>query len=40
MTGTYAEIVPIIEVDGYIIGNGKPGPITEKIRATYKSYVR
>jgi branched-chain amino acid aminotransferase len=30
LTGTAAEIVPIVEVDARRIGNGKPGPITAK----------
>lgn len=30
LTGTAAEIVPIVEVDARQIGNGKPGPITSK----------
>src|SRR5208283_163793 len=28
LTGTGAEIVPIVKVDGRVIGNGKPGPLT------------
>ena len=28
LTGTAAEIVPIVEVDARVIGDGKPGPIT------------
>jgi branched-chain amino acid aminotransferase len=28
LTGTAAEIIPVIEVDGRIIGNGTPGPLT------------
>jgi len=30
-TGTAAEVTPISEVNGRIIGNGKPGPITKKV---------
>lgn len=30
LTGTAAEIVPIIEIDARLIGHGKPGPITAK----------
>ncbi len=32
LTGTAAEIVPVVVVDGRIIGDGKPGKITSKIR--------
>lgn len=31
VTGTAAEIAPIVEVDGRIIGDGKPGKITKKL---------
>ena len=26
LTGTAAEVIPVVEVDGRKIGNGKPGP--------------
>lgn len=32
MTNTTSEIAPIVEVDGTIIGNGIPGPITKKLQ--------
>jgi len=28
LTGTAAEIIPVVKVDGRVIGSGKPGPIT------------
>jgi len=31
-TGTAAEVTPIREVDGRMIGNGARGPITTKLR--------
>lgn len=34
-TGTIAEIVPVIEVDGRTIGDGTPGPITRRVTALY-----
>ena len=34
-TGTAAEITPIREVDGHIIGPGKRGPVTENIQRTF-----
>ena len=36
LTGTAAEIVPVVEVDGRKISNGKPGEITKKIREEFK----
>lgn len=35
MTGTAAEIVPVRSVDKITIGEGKRGPITEKIQSTF-----
>lgn len=34
-TGTAAEVTPIREVDGRIIGAGKPGPLTLKLQALF-----
>jgi len=31
LTGTAAELVPVVEVDGRAIGKGKPGPVTAKL---------
>jgi len=39
LTGTAAEIVPIIKVDGRIIGDGKPGKITKHLIQEFKNYV-
>ncbi len=38
-TGTAAEVTPIREVDERIIGNGKRGPITEKIQTDFFDIV-
>ncbi|HOK56599.1 MAG TPA: branched-chain-amino-acid transaminase [bacterium] len=35
LTGTAAEIVPVVVVDNRIIGDGKPGKITMKIRKEF-----
>jgi branched-chain amino acid aminotransferase len=39
-TGTAAELTPIREVDDRIIGDGKPGPTTKEIQATFFDIVR
>lgn len=39
-TGTAAEVLPIRELDGRILGTGKRGPITEKLQAQYFDLVR
>lgn len=36
LTGTAAEIVPVVRVDNRIIGDGKPGKITLKIRREFQ----
>ena len=40
LTGTAAEIVPVIKADGRFIGNGKPGPITVRIIARFREMTR
>jgi branched-chain amino acid aminotransferase len=39
-TGTAAEVVPIRSLDGRVIGEGRRGPVTEKIQAMYFDAVR
>ncbi|MGR9115837.1 MAG: branched-chain amino acid transaminase [Gammaproteobacteria bacterium] len=38
-TGSAAEVTPIRELDGRVIGNGGRGPVTEKLQALYFDYV-
>ena len=38
-TGTAAEITPIREVDGRLIGSGQPGPITKKLQTRFFNIV-
>ena len=40
LTGTAAEVTPIREVDGRMIGEGKPGPITKKLQAKFFDIVK
>lgn len=39
VTGTFGAQVPVIEVDGRCIGDGRPGPMFAKIRALYKEML-
>lgn len=39
LTGTAAEIIPIVEVDARPIGSGKPGPITAKFLELFRKLV-
>jgi branched-chain amino acid aminotransferase len=36
LTGTGAELGPVVEVDGRKIATGKPGPVTQKVLAAFR----
>ena len=40
LTGTAAEVIPVVECDGRPIGNGKPGPITRDLLNRFHKLVR
>jgi branched-chain amino acid aminotransferase len=40
LTGTAAEVIPVVECDGRPIGNGKPGPVTRQLRERFHQLVR
>jgi branched-chain amino acid aminotransferase len=40
LTGTGAECIPVNTADRRTIGTGKAGPVTEKVLALYREYVR
>ena len=40
LTGTAAEVIPVIKADGRVIGTGKAGPLTGKIIARFRELVR
>jgi branched-chain amino acid aminotransferase len=35
LTGTAAEVIPVVKVDGRVIGDGKPGVLTQKLIAAF-----
>ena len=39
VTGTYAGITPVRAVDGRPIGDGRRGPITERLQALYRELI-
>ena len=39
-TSTTREIVPVTRVDDRVVGDGKPGPITNRLRAAFADAVR
>ncbi len=40
LTGTAAEVIPVVECDGRPIGTGKPGPITKDLLDRFHKLVR
>jgi branched-chain amino acid aminotransferase len=40
LTGTAAEVGPVVEVDKRIIGAGVPGPVTKEITARFHDYAQ
>lgn len=39
LTGSAAEVIPVIAIDGRSIGDGKVGPITKKLMTEFKAMV-
>ena len=40
LTGTGAELIPVVKVDGRLIGRGQPGPVTRKLVGSYKALTQ
>jgi len=40
LSGTAAEIIPVVKLDSRPIGNGKPGPVTRQLRERFQQLVR
>jgi branched-chain amino acid aminotransferase len=40
LTGTAAEVIPVVKCDGRHIGTGKPGPITRQLRERFQQLTR
>jgi branched-chain amino acid aminotransferase len=39
VTGTLGGITPVTRIDGRTVGNGKPGPVTQRIADLYARYI-
>lgn len=39
LTGTAAELIPVVEVDARTIGDGKPGPVTKRLLEAFRTVV-
>lgn len=40
LTGTAAEVIPVVKCDARVIGSGKPGPVTKKLRERYQALTQ
>lgn len=40
LTGTAAEIIPVVKVDGRVIGDGKPGKMTQELNKRFKELTQ
>ncbi|HEY5233232.1 MAG TPA: branched-chain-amino-acid transaminase [Verrucomicrobiae bacterium] len=40
LTGTGAELIPVVKIDGRVIGGGKPGALTRKLVADYRALTK
>ncbi|HRT08243.1 MAG TPA: branched-chain-amino-acid transaminase [Candidatus Paceibacterota bacterium] len=40
LTGTGAELVPVVKIDGRLIGNGRPGPVTRRLVNQYHALTK
>src|SRR5438477_2238930 len=40
LTGTGAELIPVVKIDGRVVGTGKPGPITKRLVDRYKALTK
>lgn len=39
LTGTAAEVIPMVKLDDRVIGDGKPGPVTKRLEQAFRQYV-
>ena len=39
LTGTAAEVIPVVEIDCRKIGSGEPGPVTHKVLEAFRKLV-
>jgi branched-chain amino acid aminotransferase len=39
LTGTAAEVIGVVQIDGRTIGEGKPGPVTRRLREKFYAYA-
>ena len=40
LTGTAAEVIPVVKIDNRAIGNGEPGPVTRDLMKRFHEMTR
>jgi branched-chain amino acid aminotransferase len=40
LTGTGAELIPVVKIDGRVIGSGQPGPVTRQLVENYHALTK
>lgn len=40
LTGTAAEVIPVVKIDGRVIGNGKPGKVTHVLLKAFRTAAK
>jgi branched-chain amino acid aminotransferase len=40
LTGSASELVPVVKIDGRVVGTGKPGPVTADLVARYRALTK
>jgi branched-subunit amino acid aminotransferase/4-amino-4-deoxychorismate lyase len=38
MTGTTKRVLPVKQIADHVINQGKPGPVTQKLKSLYKDF--
>jgi branched-subunit amino acid aminotransferase/4-amino-4-deoxychorismate lyase len=40
VSSSIREILPVVRIDGEVVGTGKPGPLSRKLLEQYRARVR
>ena len=40
VTGTTSEVMPVVQVDGWTVEDGKPGPVTRKLQRAFRELTQ
>ena len=40
LTGTGAEVVPVVKIDGRPVGDGQPGPVTRRLMGLFRELIK